>query len=384
MGADPSAIISSDNHIDNNLMPIHIACMSNVPKLISKLIPITDVSVIKNLLKYSPDKSCVFRICHENLPESIESLESLLSLLKADDFVTYFGDGLPIDYPSDGSENDVNFDSHIPAFWYIEHHKDIFPYIGETPLTHYLRNDWQWVTNSKENGSHQALRVVKRYIKNGSSCNQFRVENSEQYTLPPLSALCCVRKQFNVTSNIANSLEKIIEYLVEQGAKIPKQALTFISLSAHPIVFKTLCDHGAIMVEDIYVATLLFWLNHYLYPPNVLLDTVNHSVPLFYFFHFFGCRTILNNCNYEAVYPFLEKLFSKYKIYDQKLDQSNAALITEVNLLKLCRVVIRNKIRLHNNLHNQNINNIILQLPGLPLDLYDFLCLKSIRIRKIK
>ena len=49
-GANPNAIISSDNHIDNNLMPIHIACMSNIPTLVEKLIPLTNISIIEDRL----------------------------------------------------------------------------------------------------------------------------------------------------------------------------------------------------------------------------------------------------------------------------------------------------------------------------------------------
>ena len=159
-GADVNSIISSDNPMDNNLMPLHIACMSNLPTLIEKLIPLTDLSIIRNLLKYSPDKTCVFRICHENLYENLldvqKSIMCLFKSLKADDFVSYFGQQIPKSYPSDES------DSEKPAyevFWFLADQKHILPYVAETPLSHYLRNNWDWLI-SHESGYDIALRIL--------------------------------------------------------------------------------------------------------------------------------------------------------------------------------------------------------------------------------
>ena len=383
MGANPNAIIVSGNHIDNNLMPIHIACMANLPEIISQLIPMTDVSIIKNSLKFSSDKACMFRICHENLPESLVSLESLLSLLKADDFLTHFEDALPSDYPSQDGNDAEHFDSISPALWHLPNPQAVFPFCAETPLTHYLRNDWLWTLDNGGKENSGALKFVQKYVENGSRVNKFIADHDlTKYTLPPLSALCCNRK-LKFTTETIHLVEQIVDYLMERGAIIPNDALPFICLSAHPLILKVLCDHAAIMVEDLDIVALLNnlgWLSHL---PKVLFGTVNHSMPLFYSLYFYGYYRNTNLKHYPTVQPFLEKLFNEYHIYDEKLNRSNADLVKDISLLKLCREAIRKHLHQMSKLQNQNIAKSILSLPGLPADLYDFLRLRSLKIRKI-
>ena len=375
-GADPNAIITSDNPMDNNLMPIHIACMSNLPELISKLLPITDLTVIKNLLKYSPDKACLFRICHENLSESELSLESLLKTLKADDFVTYFEVNSPNYYPSDDEDGDQPDPTMFPAFWFLRQ-RHILPYVGETPLAHYLRNNWRWV-NRDENGQNIAIQVIQRYIENQSSVNELSVGNNEEYTIPPMLALCCVTKELRMSNpKIIKLMEDILDHMVERGSRIPRKALTFACLNAQPLIFKTMCERGAVMVENIDIDELIDGFKTCSHAQYIL----PFPFSIFYYFYFFGYNNILNNGQYESIRNHLEKLFEKYTVYDQKLDQRNESLVKECKLLKLCRNAIRKQLNLHN---DENINDLIKRLPGLPLDLYDFLCIKTLKIKKIK
>ena len=81
---------------------------------------------------------------------------------------------------------------------------------------------------------------------------------------------------------------------------------------------------------------------------------------------------------------FLVELFKSYTIYDQKLGLSNYSLIKVNSLLRQSRVAIRKGIIEANDLSTSsisNINTLIRRLPGLPLDLYDFLCFKTLKIK---
>lgn len=387
-GADPNAIINSESHIDNNLMPLHIACLSNVPRLVKLLIPITNTSLIKSLLKTSPDKACMFRICHENLPESFATLELLLKELNADDYVTNFGDQMPISYPADEeNENEIEIPSSLRVY--------MAPYIAETPLTHFLRNNWQWaVTDDCSNDI--TINIIRKYVENGSSVNSLKIPSSRDffdYTLPPILGLCLIRKKFSIDSKIANVIRKVVDYMLEQGAKVPLHSRLFVCLSAHPIIFKAFCESGTIMVEDINVKRVITYVESYArMDPNNVNGNEYYSISIFYYFYLYGVKNNwkdgLQFGDLETCMLHLEKLFKGYTMYDRKLDQSNTALVKEISLLKLCRVVIRNQVRSCNldlyascnSLEVGNINKLIMKLPTLPYDLYDFLCLKTLRI----
>merc|ERR1719510_2381951 len=89
------------------------------------------------------------------------------------------------------------------------------PYVAETPLAHYLRNNWRWVDRD-ENGYNIAIQVIQRYIQNQSSVNEFSVGNNERYTFPPMLAICCVQKEFKMSNpKTTKLLEDIIDYMVK-------------------------------------------------------------------------------------------------------------------------------------------------------------------------
>ena len=381
VGADANAIISSDNAMDNNLMPLHIACMSNLPTLIDKLIPLTNLSMIRNLLKHSPDKACVFRICHENLNDDLsdvqKTIKCLFNHLKADDYVSIFGQQIPKYYPSDESDSEqLTFE----VFWYLAEYKHILPYAGETPLTHYLRNNWEWVDIHKD-GYNTAFEIMRYYIENGSSVNKVQIGDSEKFTMPPLIALCCIRRQIlQPNSQLILLIEKIVEFMIKEGSTIPKDSLAFVCLSSQPIIFKILCERGAIKPEDIKFEEVIYWLkkcfdSKYRLPPY----RYNHSISLFYYLHFFGFGVRLDREQNHVVNLYLRKLYDTYSIRDQKLGQCNSTLMNE-SLLKLCRTFIRKHLLQAHCSSSVNINTLIKRLPGLPLDLYDFLCIKTLKV----
>ena len=406
-GANPNAIIYSDNHIDNNLMPIHIACMSNIPTLIEKLIPLTNISIIEDRLKYSSDKACMFRMCHEHLPENIDSLYALMSKLKADRFLTYFQFLLPIPYPSENVDEAVNQTS-LPVFWHLKNNFGqnwkTFPYIAETPLSHFLRNNWQWLNKDSDN-VNKVLNVIQEYIKNGSAVNKFEVgmtairitslsqgspnkilDNKKTgFTLPPLVALCCLGKNFRATPIIAKLFEEILTLMLKKGAKVPRSAVTLICLAAHPIVFKMFCERGVIMVEDINITKISNLLHYAISQQEAANVNIYYNMSIFYYLHFFGISELnsiqgsrfLNDQHFK-------RFLKEYTIHDNKLDLSDKSLLTNIRLLNLCRVAIRKQIRLTNISRNSCINDSILQLPNLPRDLYSFLCLKTLQIKKYK
>ena len=381
VGADTNAVISSDNAMDNNLMPLHIACMSNLPTLIEKLIPLTNLSLIRSRLKHSPDKACVFRICHENLYDDMsdvqQSIQCIFKHLKADDFVSIFGQQIPKYYPSD--EGDAEQPTY-EVFWYLAEFNHILPYDGETPLTHYLRNNWEWVDKHKE-GYHVAFEILRYYIENGSYVNKLQIGDSDRYTMPPLVALCCIRKQIQQNnSKLILLFEKIVDYMIKEGSTIPINSLAFVSLSSQPIIYKILCERGAIKPEDIDITEVIYWVkkcfdSKYRLP----LYRYNHSISLFYYLYFFGSYVRLDSEQHMVVNSHLQKLYDTYSIRDQKLGKFNASLVND-SLLKQCRIFIRKHLIKSHCSSSVNINTLIKELPGLPLDLYDFLCINTLTI----
>ena len=294
-GADANSIISSDNAMDNNLMPLHIACMSNLPTLIERLIPLTNLSTIRNLLKCSPDKACVFRICHENLADDLldvkYSMKCLFNGLKSDEFITLYGQQIPKSYPTDESDSEQ---PTYEVFWFLEEYEHILPYVGETPLSHFLRNNWDWL-DKYENGYDSAFEILIGYTENGSSVNQIYLDDCNGYTIPPLLALCCIGKHINYNdSKLVNFFEKIVDYMVNLGAIIPKCSLTFACLSSQPIIFKILCERGVIKPEDIDIRYVVNQLKYCFHSKFRLSRTrYNQMMPLLYYLHFFGTNVIL-------------------------------------------------------------------------------------------
>ena len=385
-GADANCIISSDNAMDNNLMPLHIACMSNLPTLIERLIPITNLSMIRNLLKCSPDKACAFRICHENLGDDLldvkQSMKCLFNGLRADEFVTLYGQQIPKSYPTDESDSEQ---PTYEVFWFLAEYKHILPYVGETPLSHYLRNSWDWL-DKYEKGYDAAFEILIGYIENGSSVNQIYLDECKGYTIPPLLALCCIGKHINLKdSKLIAYFEKIVDYMVNLGATIPNCSLTFICISSQPIIFKILCERGVIKPEDIdieYVVNQLKLCFHSKF--RLPRARCNHMMSLLYYLHFFDSNGKLKCDQINTINDYLEKLYETYKVHDQKLGQSDSSLVNEKSLLKQCRIVIRNRLTQVNPKSIVNINVLIKRLPGLPLDLYDFLCMKTLKINMKK
>ena len=361
VGADANSIISSDNAMDNNLMPLHIACMSNLPTLIERLIPITNLSMIRNLLKCSPDKACVFRICHENLADDLldvkQSMKCLFNGLRADEFVTLYGQQIPKSYPTDESDSER---PTYEVFWFLGEYQHILPYVGETPLSHYLRNSWDWL-DKYEKGYDAAFEILIGYIENGSSVNQIYLDECKSYTIPPLLALCCIGKYINhKDSKLIAYFEKIVDFMVNLGATIPNCSLTFICLSSQPIIFKILCERGVIKPEDIdikYVVNQLKLCFHSKF--RLPRARSNHLMSLLYYLHFFDFNGKLMCDQISTINDYLEKLFETYKIHDQKLGQSDSSLVNEKSLLKQCRIVIRKRLIQVNPKSIVNINVLI-------------------------
>ena len=381
-GADVNSIITSDNAMDNNLMPLHIACMSNLPTLIEKLIPLTNLSMIISVLKHSPDKACVFRICHENLSDELldvkKSMKCLFHGLTADDFVTVYGHQIPKPYPADESDSEKQT---YNVFWYLAEYKYILPYVGETPLSHYLRNNWDWL-DKYEYGHNVAFEILVDYIENGSSVNQIYLDEYKGYTIPPLLALCCIGNYLPLNnSKLISLFERITDYMIKLGATIPKDSLTFMCFSSQPIIFKILCERGVIKPEDIDVKNVVCQLKSFFNSKFGLPQTRhNHMIALLYYLHLGGSTDRLDREQYNLVKYYLQKLYETYRIRDQKLNKSNCELITEDSLLKQCRKAIRERLIQVHSKSAVNINKVIELLPGLPLDLYDFLCLRTLKI----
>ena len=139
------------------------------------------------------------------------------------------------------------------------------------------------------------------------------------------------------------------------------------------------------MVEDINITKISNLLHYAISQQEAANVNVYYNMSIFYYLHFFGISELnsiqgsrfLNDQHFK-------RFLKEYTIHDNKLDLSDKSLLTNIRLLNLCRVAIRKQIRLTNSSRNSCINDSILQLPNLPLDLYSFLCLKTLQIKKNK
>ena len=180
------------------------------------------------------------------------------------------------------------------------------------------------------------------------------------------------------------SLKKLIEssvrYLIDKGAVIEKSALDFIPLWGHPAVLEILYTLGAVMVEDFRVPYLLT-----VYSSDPSSRDVRKALPMVYAMHFYGSHTAPHHSQYGSICraKILENLFKEYTVIDKRTNEKNAELIESMSLLKLCRAKIRKQIRSNMSVRPQNINQLIDQLPNLPVIMYEYLCLKNIGVHKI-